>query len=105
MGSFSAIGFSPSSIDGFTRSWTKNPWGISALVDPSFDSSSVVWLSAQNHMMKLQTVELILQFSDLSTIHIHLFVLVVPVFVDLAEDESRITIYHESFDAELHGNV
>ena len=54
-------------------------------------------------MVVLDTVELSFEFPDLSALHIHLLTGIGPIFVDLVDDQCRVSIYHEAFDAELNG--
>jgi hypothetical protein len=55
--------------------------------------------------MELETIEFILQLSDLRTISIHPFAGTVPVLVHLVDDKSRITVHHEPFYAKLDGDA
>ena len=45
------------------------------------------------------------EFSDLSTICVHLLTRTGPIFVDLVDDQRGVSIYHEAFDTELDGNT
>ena len=53
------------------------------------------------HMVVLDTIELSFEFPDLSTICIHLLTRTGSIFVDLVDDQRRVSVYHEAFDAEL----
>jgi hypothetical protein len=41
------------------------------------------------------------KFLDLRAISVHLLIGARPIFVDLVNDQGRVTIYHETLDAEL----
>ena len=55
------------------------------------------------HVVVLDTVEFSFKLPDLGAICIHLFTRVGPVFVELVDDQRGVSIYHETFDAELDG--
>jgi hypothetical protein len=55
--------------------------------------------------MELQTIEFVLQLSDLGTVSIHPFAGIVPVLVYLVYDKSGIIEHHEPFYAELNGDA
>ena len=55
------------------------------------------------HVMVLDTIELPFKLPDFGTICIHLFTRAGPVFVELVDDQCRVPVYHEAFDAELNG--
>jgi hypothetical protein len=45
------------------------------------------------------------KFLDLRAISVHLLIGARPIFVDLVNDQGRVTIYHETLDAELGGDA
>jgi hypothetical protein len=55
--------------------------------------------------MELETIEFVLQLSNLHTASIHPFVGIVPVLVHLVYNKSRITKHHEPFYAELNSDA
>ena len=55
------------------------------------------------HMVVLDTVEFSFKFPNFGAICIHLLARARPVFVKLVNDQCRITVHHEAFDAELDG--
>ena len=55
------------------------------------------------HVVVLDTVEFSFKLLDFGVICIHLFTRVGPIIVDLVDDQRRVSIYHEMFDAELDG--
>ena len=55
------------------------------------------------HVVVLDTVEFSFKLSDFGAICIHLFTRAGPVFVELVDDQRRVPVYHEAFDAELNG--
>ena len=55
------------------------------------------------HLVILDIVELSFKFPDLGAVCIHLLTTTGPIFVDLVDDQRRVSIYHEAFDAELDG--
>ena len=55
------------------------------------------------HMVVLDTVELPFKFPDLGAVCIHLLTRIGPIFVELVDDQHRVSVYHEAFDAELDG--
>ena len=52
-------------------------------------------------MVVLDTVELSFEFPDLGAVCVHLLTGAGPIFVDLVNDQRRVSVYHEAFDAEL----
>ena len=54
-----------------------------------------------HHVMVLDTIELPFKLPDFGTICIHLFTRGGPVFVELVDDQCRIPVHQEAFDAEL----
>ena len=54
-------------------------------------------------MVVLDTVELPFKLPNFGEIYIHLLTGARPVFVKLVDDQRRVPIYHEAFDAELNG--
>ena len=55
------------------------------------------------HVVVLDTIELPFEFPDFGAVCIHLLTRIGPVFVELVDDQRRVSIYHEAFDAELDG--
>ena len=55
------------------------------------------------HVVVLDAVEFSFKFPDFGAICIHLLTGARPVFVKLVDDQRRVPIYHEAFDAELNG--
>ena len=55
------------------------------------------------HVVILDTVELPFKLPNFGTICVHLLTGAGPVFVELVDDQRRVSIYHEAFDAELDG--
>ena len=55
--------------------------------------------------MKLNAVELSFKLPDFSTVSIHLLAGAGPVLVDLVDDQRRVLVNHEAFNAELDGNM
>ena len=55
------------------------------------------------HVVVLDTVELSFEFSNLGAVCVHLLTGAGPNFVDLVDDQRRVSIYHEVFDTELDG--
>ena len=53
-------------------------------------------------MVVLDTVEL-LEFPNFGAIYVHVLTRTGPIFVELVDDQRRVSIYHEAFDAELDG--
>jgi len=51
----------------------------------------------------LDTVELPFEFPDFGTVCVHLLTGIGPIFVELVDDQRRVSIYHEAFDSELNG--
>ena len=56
-------------------------------------------------MVVFDTVELALQLSDFRVVSIHLVTGTRPIFVDLINDQCRVTIYQEAFNAKFDGNT
>ena len=54
-------------------------------------------------MVVLDIIELPFEFLDLGVIRVHLLTRVGPIFVDLVDDQRKISVYHEAFDTELDG--
>ena len=54
-------------------------------------------------MVILVTVELPFKLPDFGAVCIHLLTRAGPVFVKLVDDQRGVSIYHETFDAELDG--
>ena len=54
-------------------------------------------------MVVLNTIEFSFKLPDFGAICIHLFTRAGPVFIKLVDDQRRVPIYHEAFDAELNG--
>ena len=54
-------------------------------------------------MVVLDTVEFPFEFPDFDAICVHLLTRARPVFVELVDDQRKVPIYHEAFDAELNG--
>ena len=55
------------------------------------------------HVVVLDTVKLSFEFPDLGAVCIHLLTGAGPIFVDLVDDQRRVSVYHEAFDTELDG--
>ena len=55
------------------------------------------------HVVVLDTIELPFEFLDFGAICVHLFTGTGPVFVELVDDQHKVSVYHEAFDAELDG--
>ena len=53
------------------------------------------------HVVVLDTVELSFEFPDVGAVCVHLLARIGPIFVDLVDDQCRVSVYHEAFDAEL----
>ena len=54
-------------------------------------------------MVVLDTVELPFKLPNFDAICIHLLTGARPVFVELVDDQRRVPVYHDVFDAELNG--
>ena len=54
-------------------------------------------------MVVLDTIELPFEFPNFDSICVHLLTGTGPVFVELVDDQHRVSVYHEAFDAELDG--
>ena len=54
-------------------------------------------------MVVLDTIELSFEFPDLGIVCVHLLTRAGPIFVDLVDDQRRVFVYHEAFDAKLNG--
>ena len=54
-------------------------------------------------MVVFDTIELPFKLPDFGAVCIHLFTGAGPVFVELVDDQRRVLVYHEAFDAELNG--
>ena len=55
------------------------------------------------HVVVLDIIELPFKLPDFDAICIHLLAGARPVFVELVDDQRRVPVYHEAFDAELNG--
>ena len=55
------------------------------------------------HVVVLDTVEFPFKLPDFGAICIHLVTRAGPIFVELVDDQCRVPVYHEVFDAELNG--
>ena len=55
------------------------------------------------HVVVLDTVEFPFKLPDFSAVCVHLLTGTGPIFVDLVDDQCRVSIYHETFDTELDG--
>ena len=55
------------------------------------------------HVVVFDTVELPLKFPDFGAICVHLLTGTGPIFVELVDDQRRVSVYHEAFDAKLDG--
>ena len=55
------------------------------------------------HVVVLNTVELFFEFPDLGTVCVYLLTRTGPIFIDLVDDQCRVSVYHEAFDAKLDG--
>ena len=55
------------------------------------------------HVVVFDAVEFSFKFPDFGAICIHLLTRAGPVFVELVDDQRRVLVYHEAFDAELNG--
>ena len=53
--------------------------------------------------MVLDIVELTLEFPNFSAICVHLLTRIGPIFIELVDDQRRVSVYHEAFDAKLDG--
>ena len=56
-------------------------------------------------MVVFNNVELALQLSDFRVVSIHLVTGTRPIFVYLINDQSRVTVYQEAFNAKFDGNT
>ena len=55
------------------------------------------------HVVVLDTVELPFEFSNFGAICVHLLTRAGPVFVELVDDQCRVPVYHDAFNAKLNG--
>ena len=55
------------------------------------------------HVVVLNAVEFSFKLPNFGAICIHLLAGARPVFVKLVDDQRRVPVYHEAFDAELNG--
>ena len=55
------------------------------------------------HMVVLDTVELSFEFFDFGAVCVHLLTRARPIFVELVDDQRRVSVYHEVFDVVLDG--
>ena len=55
------------------------------------------------HVVVLDTVKLSFEFLDLGAVCVHLLNETGSIFIDLVDDQCRVFVYHEAFDAELDG--
>ena len=55
------------------------------------------------HVVVLDTVELPFEFPDFGAICVHLLTRAGLVFVELVDDQRRVPVYHDAFNAELNG--
>ena len=55
------------------------------------------------HVVVLDTVELPFKLPNFGAICIHLLTGARLVFIELIDDQRRVLVYHDSFDAELNG--
>ena len=53
------------------------------------------------HMVVLDTVELSFKLPDFGTVCVHLLTRIGPVFFELVDNQRRVPVHHETFDAEL----
>jgi len=54
-------------------------------------------------MVVLDTVEFPFNFSNFGAVCVHFFTGTGPILIELVDNQRRIPIYHETFDAELDG--
>ena len=57
------------------------------------------------HKVILDAIKFSFEFPNLRTISVHLFVGARPIFIDLVNDQGRITEYQKVLDVELGGDV
>ena len=55
------------------------------------------------HVVVLDTVEFPFKLPDFSAICIHLLTRARSVFIELVDDQRRVPVYHDAFNAELNG--
>ena len=55
------------------------------------------------HMVVLDAVEFSFKFPNFGAICIHLLAGARPVFIELVDDQHRVLVYHDAFNAELNG--
>ena len=55
------------------------------------------------HMVVLDTIEFSFKLLDFGAICVHLLTGAGSIFVKLVDDQHRVSVYHEVFDAELNG--
>ena len=55
------------------------------------------------HVVVLEAVEFSFKLPNFGAICIHLLARARPVFVKLVDDQRRVPVYHEAFDAKLNG--
>ena len=55
-------------------------------------------------MMKLDALKFAFQFSNFGAVGVHLFTGVVPVLINLVDDQGRVTKNHEALYTELNGD-
>ena len=55
------------------------------------------------HVVVLDTVELPFKLPNFGAICIHLLTGAGPIFVELVDDQCRVPVYHDAFNAELDG--
>ena len=53
------------------------------------------------HVVVLDTVELSFEFPNLGAVCVHPLTRIGPIFIELVDDQRRVSVYHEAFDAEL----
>jgi len=56
-------------------------------------------------MVVFNTIEFVLQLSDFQVVSIHLVTGTRPIFVDLINDQCKVTVYQEAFNAKFDGNT
>ena len=55
------------------------------------------------HVVVLNTVELPFKLSDFDAVCIHLLIGAGPIFIELVDDQCRVPVYHDAFNAKLNG--
>jgi hypothetical protein len=97
--------YSLSQMDDLNRSYTNTPKRWWFMTRPKSARASTASLSHAENMMKLETIKLLLELSDLLSVCHHAGVMIVQLPHDMVDDELRVIVDVKLLDPELDGDA